>query len=630
MKYLFGFLTLFLYATARADSPSTELSVAEQRSGWELIFNGKTTEGWRNYKSDQISDGWKVIDGALVRVKEGAGSIVTDEKYKWFELSLDYKIGKAGNSGVMFHVAETEAHPWQTGPEVQIQDNVDGHDPQKAGWLYQLYQPVPPTWVQDQGVVDSTRPAGEWNQLYLRVAPGACEVCINGLAYYRFNLGSDSWKERISKSKFSEYPHFGAMGEGHICLQDHNDEVAYRNIKIRKIKDDGSVQQPIDGELAMSTTVAFPNLKWAGWEPFDDSGKVRPLRLLELTFANDGTKRLFTASQQGMIWTFENKTDVDQSSLFLDLREKIVDWQDPGANEQGLLGLTFHPDYQSNGYFFVYYSHVDDEKSVLSRFSVSKDNPNVADPDSEKVILEIPQPFKNHNGGSIEFGNDGYLYVALGDGGDRNDPSANGQNLETLLGSILRIDVNKSEEGKAYGIPGDNPFVGRADARPEIYAFGVRNPWRIAFDKPTGRLWMADVGQERWEEVTLVEKGGNYGWSHREGTHPFGNQVASGNVSEPLEPIWEYDHLIGKSITGGRVYRNDREPKLNRKYLYADYITGLVWALTYDAKSNKVVRNELVIPESIPVLSFGQDEQGEVYLLTNSTRGESILRFISE
>ena len=572
------------------------------------------------------------MEGALVRAEKGAGDLITTEKYKWFELVLDYKISKEGNSGVMFHVAETESQPWQTGPEVQIQDNQDGHahDPQLAGWLYQLYKPIAPSWVRDQGIVDSTRPAGQWNQLYLRIAPETSEVCINGVVYYRFRLGSEDWDQRVAKSKFSKYANFGKMGEGHLCLQDHGDVVAYRNIKIRRMNEDGSVKQPVDGELSMTTTVAFPKLKWEGWEPFDDGGKVRPLRFMELTYANDETNRLFAASQQGGVWVFENQPEVEESSLFLDRRGKVADWQKSGANEQGLLGLAFHPDYKSNGFFYLYYSSTDGLKSVLSRFSVSKNDPNVADPDSEVILLEVPQPFGNHNGGSIEFGSDGYLYVALGDGGDRNDPHANGQNLETLLGSILRIDVDNPVKGKAYGYPKDNPFVDQPNARPEIYAYGVRNPWRIAFDKQTGRLWMADVGQERWEEIVIVEKGSNYGWSQREGTHPFGNRPDIKDLSEPLDPIWEYDHEIGKSITGGRVCRSDREPKLNGKYLYADYISGRIWALSYRESSNEVVRNELVTSENIPVLSFGQDEQGEVFLLTNSTRGESILRFVSE
>ncbi len=216
-----------------------QLTRSETLSGWKLLFDGKSTEGWRNYKKEGISDGWKVVDGTLVREGKGAGDIVTKKKYKYFELSLDYKISEGGNSGLMFHVNEDNPAPWHSGPEVQIQDNVAGKDPQKAGWLYQLYQPVPPNWVKETGTLDSTRPAGEWNQIFLRIAANQCEVSMNGALYYRFKLGDKKWNELVAKSKFAKFPGFGAAGEGFICLQDHNDVVSFRNIKIRELAEDG-------------------------------------------------------------------------------------------------------------------------------------------------------------------------------------------------------------------------------------------------------------------------------------------------------------------------------------------------------------------------------------------------------
>lgn len=612
---------------AWGEAPINELTESEQRSGWQLLFDGETTDGWRNYKKDTVSDGWKVVDGELRRVDRGAGDIVTEQKYDAFELSLEYKISKGGNSGVMFHVVEGDGPPWHSGPEVQIQDNVDGHDPQKAGWLYQLYQPTAPPWAQDKAIPDATRPAGEWNQLYIRIKKDDCEVCMNGVRYYRFKLGDKSWNNRVAESKFAKFDQFAKAGEGRICLQDHGNEVAFRNIKIREFNEDGSVPQPIDGSLELVGKLAFPNLTWDQWEPVDDSGQLRPLRLMELTYANDGSNRLFAVSQRGEIWTFENRPDVSQSHLVLDLRDKVHDFNKPGANEQGLLGLAFHPEFKTNGHFYVYYSDASEPKSIVSRFTMSNENPNQADPDSELVLMEIPQPFQNHNGGSIEFGPDGYLYIGLGDGGDRNDPLAAGQDRSKLLGSILRIDVDQATSGKNYGIPADNPFVDVEGARPEIYAYGLRNPWRIAFDSETGRLWAGDVGQELWEEVIVVNKGGNYGWSNREGAHPFGNRPPVEGVSAPIEPVWEYDHQIGKSITGGRVYRSSRLPELDGKYLYADYVTGKIWALSYDPATGKATSNEQVIPDSIPVLAFGEDPSGEVYYLTNSSRGECIYRF---
>ena len=617
-----------LLADAPADTNSdaaNQLTESEKRSGWELLFDGSSTDGWRNYKRDGVSDGWKVEDGALIRHGKGAGDLITKEKFESFELSLQYKISKEGNSGLMFHVVEGDGPPYHSGPEIQIQDNKDGHDPQKAGWLYQLYKPG--SAPGEDTPFDATRPVGQWNELYLRIADNQCSVCMNGVRYFNFKLGDKTWKDRVAASKFANWKGFGEAGEGFICLQDHGNEVAFRNIKLRRLDGNEPVKQPIDGKLGMKGVLAFPNLQWDQWEAVDDAGQVRQLRLIELTYAKDMPNQLYAISQRGMIWSFENKPDVTKSQLVLDLSDKVYDWKKRGANEQGLLGLALHPQFKTNKQFYVYYSVADTEKSALSRFTMSKDNPNQADPDSEVVLMEIDQPFQNHNGGSIEFGPDGYLYVGLGDGGLRNDPYDAGQDLSKILGKILRIDVDHKANGKPYAIPADNPFVKTEGARPEIYAFGLRNPWRIGFDPASGRLWCGDVGQELWEEVDVITKGGNYGWSNREGTHPFGNRPVPEGVSDPIDPVWEYDHEIGKSITGGRVYRSDRNADLAGKYIYADYVTGSVWALTYDPETGKATRNEQVIPDSIPVLAFGQDAAGEVYYLTNSVRGECIYRF---
>ncbi len=289
--------------------------------------------------------------------------------------------------------------------------------------------------------------------------------------------------------------------------------------------------------------------------------------------------------------------------------------------------MAFHPNFVKNGEFFVSYNQRNTHRSIISRFRVSKDDPNKADPNSEEVLLDLEQPFQNHNGGSMEFGKDGYLYIAFGDGGLRNDPMANGQNRSQLLGSILRIDVDAPSKGLKYGIPGDNPFVNVAGVRPEIYAYGLRNPWRISFDKVTGRLWCGDVGQELWEEVDVIVKGGNYGWSNREGSHAFGNRPLVEGVGPAIDPVWEYDHGVGKSITGGRVYRSPRLTQLSGKYLYADYIRGSIWALTYDETAGKATRNEQVIADGVPVLSFGEDQAGEVYYSIISPKGEGLFRF---
>ncbi len=229
-----GFALSLPPALSLAENNVNQLTRQEELSGWKLLFDGTSAENWRNYKSDKLSDGWRVVDGELVRSASGAGDIVTKEQYKYFELLLEYKISKGGNSGLMFHVTENNPAPWQSGPEIQIQDNVDGHDPQKSGWLYQLYQPTTPPWINAVESLDKTRPVGEWNQLYLRIAPNQCEVSMNGAVYYNFQVGNNDWNQRVAKSKFANMAGFGKAGAGHICLQDHGDMVSFRNIKIRR------------------------------------------------------------------------------------------------------------------------------------------------------------------------------------------------------------------------------------------------------------------------------------------------------------------------------------------------------------------------------------------------------------
>ncbi len=620
-------LTGWLWLPPAADADDNTLTDAEQRAGWKLLFDGQSKDGWRNYKRDKISDGWVVEDGALVRAKGGAGDIVTVGEYDNFELSIEFKISPEGNSGIMYHVTEDYDAPWHTGPEIQVQDNVKGHDPQKAGWLYQLYQPNPDPWSGK--IADATRPVGEWNQVQVRITKADCEINVNGYRYAQFKMGSDDWNRRVAKSKFAEYKDFGKTGKGHICLQDHGNRVAYRNIKIRELPPDGSVPNPVDGKLAVKPQLAFPNIQWAGWEPVNDRGIARAFRPIIVTHAGDGSNRLFVADQWGVIYVFDNEPSVKSSKVFLDLRDRVM-YKD-NENEEGLLGLAFHPKYKKNGQFFLYYTTRDaPHTSVISRFKISAGDADQADPSSEEELLRIPQPYWNHNGGTICFGPDGYLYIGLGDGGSANDPHGNGQNLGTLLGKILRIDVDHKDEGKAYASPKDNPYIGRDDALPEIYASGLRNVWRIAFDRETGMLWAGDVGQNLWEEIDLIVKGGNYGWSVRESAHPFGPN-GSGPRADLIDPIWEYDHQVGKSITGGFVYRGKKVPELQGKYLYADYVSGKIWALKYDEAAQKVVSNEEIPAVSgVAIISFGEDEAGEAYFSAVSPTGQGVYTFASE
>ncbi|MDA7977975.1 MAG: PQQ-dependent sugar dehydrogenase [Pirellulales bacterium] len=384
--------------------------------------------------------------------------------------------------------------------------------------------------------------------------------------------------------------------------------------------------------LPLGVEIAFPNVNWPGWESPEESGRSVDFRPILLTHAGDQSNRVFVPTQRGVIYVFANDQETTQAEVFLDLKS-IVSYS-PRMNEEGFLGMAFHPDYASNGEFFVYYTNKHrPHQNVIARYRVSQDNPNIADPNSEEILLVLDKPFWNHDGGTLGFGPDGFLYIAVGDGGAANDPHKHGQNLSTLLGTILRIDVDNKQEGLAYAIPADNPFVDVADARGEIWAYGLRNVWRFAFDAETGLLWAGDVGQDEWEEIDLIVKGGNYGWNVREGLHHFVPKRRRRPAQEPkkpegmIDPIWEYHHDIGKSITGGFVYRGKNIPELQGAYLYADYVSGQIWALWYDTDSQQVTANrEIPLPESIPVMSFGEDEQGEAYFTTFSLEGQGIYR----
>lgn len=384
-------------------------------------------------------------------------------------------------------------------------------------------------------------------------------------------------------------------------------------------------QQVDERPLNVKIEPAFPDLKWTGWSPVDDRGKVQPLRPIVVTHAGDKSNRLFVATQRGVVHAFPNRPDAKATKVFLDIEKQVV--YNDKQNEEGLLGLAFHPKYKTDGRVFIYYTTTDaPHTSVISSFRVSENDPDKADPESEVEIMRIKQPFWNHNGGTIVFGPDGFLYVGLGDGGSAKDPHGNGQNLSTLLGSILRIDIDRKENGRNYAVPKDNPFVNRSGARPEIYAYGLRNVWRMSFDRETGDFWVADVGQDLWEEINIVRKGGNYGWNLREGKHPFGPK-GSGPRRDLIDPIWEYHHKVGKSITGGHVYRGKDVPQLQGSYIYADYVSGKIWALSYNASTGRVTANREIPGNKMPVITFGEDQAGEVYFCIVSAQGKGLFRF---
>ncbi|MBS4036145.1 MAG: PQQ-dependent sugar dehydrogenase [Ignavibacterium sp.] len=351
---------------------------------------------------------------------------------------------------------------------------------------------------------------------------------------------------------------------------------------------------------------AFPNLSFE--QPVD------------IQSPNDGTNRLFVLSQPGIIYVFNNDHSTKEKEVFLDIRGKVL-----FGGEQGLLGLAFHPNYRDNGYFYLDYTTSNARRTVISRFRVSANDPSKADPQSEEILLEVEQPYANHNGGQISFGPDGYLYISLGDGGSGGDPLNAGQDLTMLLGSLLRIDVDNTADGRNYAIPNDNPFRDNNEGfKEEIYAYGLRNVWRFSFDEQN-RLWAADVGQNQWEEINLIEKGKNYGWRIMEGNHCF-NPPANCDTTGLVFPIWEYGHddTGGYSITGGFVYNGRSAPGLKGKYIYADYVVGKIWTLEY---KNGIVTNSLLTKTNYLISTFGADENDELYFADHNSG--KLYRFVS-
>ena len=332
--------------------------------------------------------------------------------------------------------------------------------------------------------------------------------------------------------------------------------------------------------------------------------------------AGDESNRIFVLEQEGRIKVFENDPAASSAQMFLDITS-IVD-QDGGYTEEGLLGLAFHPNYSENGYFYVNYTEHNPRRNVIARYTVSANNPNQANYGSSEIILEVNQPYTNHNGGQMEFGPDDYLYIIFGDGGSAGDPQGHGQNLSTLLGSLIRIDVDNPSDGLNYGIPSDNPFTEVLSARDEIYAYGLRNMWRFSFDLETGFLWGADVGQNAYDEIDIIHPGLNYGWNTMEGNHCY--PIGSDCDSEGLElPIWEYELYVDGvcSITGGYVYRGSRLFNLVGKYVYGDWCTGDIWALTYSEDGDHI--NEDLLRSDINITSFGVDENDELLFCGGSS-----------
>jgi glucose/arabinose dehydrogenase len=373
----------------------------------------------------------------------------------------------------------------------------------------------------------------------------------------------------------------------------------------------------------------------------------RPVWMSE---APDGSGRFFVVYQAGKILVVRKDSDGSDAKEFLNIENRHPYFE----NEDGLLSIAFHPGFKTNGLFYIYYTQQNTPEqmkqfqdgrptsfpyhSVVSELKVSATDPDKADMSSERILLTVPEPFWNHKGGELAFGPDGYLYLGLGDGGAADDPFGNGQNTATLLAKMLRIDVNTRstvrvgwrQQELPYGIPSDNPFANEPNMaygpRKEIYAYGLRNPWRYSWDSKTGALWVGDVGQDLWEAIDLVVKGGDYGWSVLESGHPF---KPGPRNAQYLKPVMDYphrpnllreglfpDHGIGLCVIGGYVYRGKEYPALDGVYVYADYSVGTIWGFRYDYDAHKVTVEGTLLRQPKNITSFAEDLGGEIYVLT--------------
>ncbi len=315
----------------------------------------------------------------------------------------------------------------------------------------------------------------------------------------------------------------------------------------------------------------------------------------------DGTNRLFVTGQMGMVYVFNNQRSENTYTIFLDIRNRV--------HLGAFLGLAFDPRFAENGHFYVNYIADNPLRTIIAQWSVLPNNTNEADKNSEKIMLEIPRLYDSHGGGQLAFGPDGYLYIGLGDGSPYGDLSGNAQNCSSLFGKILRIDINNPSQQENYSVPADNPFKGNtAGYKEEIYAYGFRNPWRFSFDSVTGKLWASDVGQDRMEEIDIVDKGKNYGWNLMEGTLFY----SGGNESGLQAPVWAYGRDQGNATIGGFVYHGTKLPQLAGSYIYGDFVSGRIWALNLNHGGDPV--NKELLKTNLHITSLGLDEKNELYI----------------
>lgn len=360
----------------------------------------------------------------------------------------------------------------------------------------------------------------------------------------------------------------------------------------------GTLSAPASDETAPPGIQSLPDPANAVWMQIS-SGLEKPT---DITSAGDGSGRIFVLEQAGRIRILQNGELLPRP--YLDISNLVGS----DASERGLLGIAFHPNYAENGFFFVNYTDRDGNTRI-ARFSVSGEAANLAEPASRVELIRVEQPYGNHNGGSLAFGPDGYLYAGLGDGGSAGDPNDSGQSTNTLLGKILRFDV---DGGQPYAIPADNPFAA-GGGEPEIWAYGLRNPWKIAFDRASGDLYIADVGQNQWEEVNFIPVGStggqNFGWRLMEASQDYSGTLY--DASALILPVAEYSHAEGCSVTGGQVYRGQSLPDWQGVYLYGDFCSGNIWGLL---QTDTGFVNSLLFKTNFSITTFGLAEDGEIYL----------------
>jgi len=372
--------------------------------------------------------------------------------------------------------------------------------------------------------------------------------------------------------------------------------------------------------LTASSLLASPVIK------LTPTFKNQKLKLpVALAIPPDDTDRLFLVQQHGKITILPEDRNSAKETTFLDFTDRPLVQQ---QFEEGLLGLAFHPDYANNRKFYLYYTLQEPKHSVLSEMQTSATNPNQADPTTERILLEIPQPYWNHNSGNLLFGPDGFLYLAVGDGGKGGDPLRLSQNTFVHNGKILRLDVDSRSGNRPYGIPESNPFTDKPGHRPEIFALGLRNPWGLTFHPETGELWAADVGQNAYEEINIIQKSGNYGWPFYEATHRFmPDRDALPDKPDFIKPIHEYSRKDGISITGGLHYRGQSVPALEGNYLYGDWGLGTIWALDHQGKKtgNTKIFTRPDKQASFKPTAFVEDARGELLILSHDGQIFTIL-----